>query len=96
MNILALIALKIIKQQESVIGPLAWSEASKVPGLTINTHTEAGIVITDGDDKGVVDSLVKQYEQLFGNTAREVCRQAVGALIADLKPDQIPTSLRSA
>ena len=33
MNTLDSIAVKIIKEQELVIGPLAWSEAQKVPGF---------------------------------------------------------------
>ena len=29
------IFIRIIKEQENIIGPLAWDEASKVDGLTI-------------------------------------------------------------
>ena len=34
-NILNQISIRIIREQELIIGPVAWDEAKKVPGLTI-------------------------------------------------------------
>ncbi|MDD5050240.1 MAG: hypothetical protein PHV93_00670 [Candidatus Pacebacteria bacterium] len=85
------IATKIITEQELVIGPLAWSEAGKVQGLQVSDHH---ITFNDGDQKEVVNRLVSQYERLFGRASHEVCREAVASMIADLKPEEIPSSLR--
>lgn len=92
MNIFDQISIRIIKEQELIIGPLAWIEASKVTGLSVH---EQGVVNIDGDNKqATIDALVAQYERLFGRASREVCKHAVAGLIADLPPDQIPSSLK--
>lgn len=88
------IAIKIIQEQELVIGPLAWSEAGKVNGLTIVSRERLEISIQGTDRKEVVDRLVAQYERLFGRASHEVCREAVGNLIAQLPPADVPISLR--
>jgi calcineurin-like phosphoesterase len=88
-------AVKIIKEQEQLIGPVAWSQAGKVKGLQIIDKNKGSVVINNkmsGDR--VVDSLVSCFEGLFGKTGREVCKDAVRALIADLQPSQIPSSLK--
>jgi len=85
-------AVKIIEEQELVIGPLAWSEAEKVQGLVVDrAHNE--VTIQNGDPKAVVDRLVAQYERLFGRASHEVCRGAVKTIIAGLAPADIPVSL---
>ena len=86
------ISLRIIKEQEAIIGPLAWNEAAKVEGLT--TNKEKNEVVVTGDPKIVVDSLVSRYEQLFGQLSREVCREAVGDLTAEIPSDELPESLK--
>lgn len=83
------IADRIIKEQELIIGPVAWSEARKVRGLEIN----GGVHIT-ADPKEVLNNLVAQYRQLFGRASDEVCKHAVASLLTDLPVDQIPSSLR--
>jgi hypothetical protein len=86
------IATKIIKEQELIIGPVAWSEAEKVSGL----HIESGRkeVRIEGDDSAIIDKLVSQYERLFGRASREVCKEAVSSLLIGLSPTQVPVSLR--
>jgi hypothetical protein len=92
MNIFDQISIRIIKEQELIIGPLAWIEASKVPGLTVHEH---GAVSIDSLNKQeVVDALVGRYEGLFGRASREVCKHAVLGLITGLKPEEIPSSLK--
>lgn len=83
------LASRIIKQQEGIIGPLALSEAQKVSGLIIG---ENGISIT-GDGKSIVENLVKRYENLFGQTSIEVCKEAVRPLVSGLKHNDIPDIL---
>lgn len=92
MSILNQIPLRIIKEQELIIGPLAWSEAQKVSGLTIDqSHTRATLA---GEEKEVINRLVGQYERLFGRASHEVCKEAVQDLIAEMTPEEIPSSLK--
>lgn len=90
------IALKIIKEQELLMGPVAWFEANKVKGLQI-IDREKGVLSIDtaADANVVINDLVGRFGNLFGRAGLEVCREAVSALIADLQPAQIPSSLRS-
>ncbi len=88
-----LIVIKIIKEQELIIGPLAWIEAAKVEGLVILNSNTGEIEFNNPDQKDVVDRLVKQYERLFGRASHEVCRDAVRSILADLSPSEIPASL---
>jgi translation initiation factor 2 alpha subunit (eIF-2alpha) len=87
------IALRIIKAQEMIIGPLAWDEAKKVSGfLVIDQKKEE--VSFNGDAKEILNKLVVQYEHLFGRASDEVCKEAVQDLIAEMKPDEVPESLK--
>ena len=88
------VAAKIIHEQELVIGPLAWSEAGKVQGLTIDSGKKE-VTISNGDPKTAVDRLVAQYERLFGKASQEVCREAVASLIVSLPRAEVPVSLLS-
>ena len=83
---------QIIKEQELVIGPMAWEEASKVTGLRVDVkgHT----VNIEGNSKDVLEKLVAQYERLFGPASREVCRDAVKPLLAQISPDEVPAVLK--
>ena len=86
------IALRIIKEQESVIGPLAWDEAGKVIGLIVDqSHSSISF---SGDEKDVMNRLVGQYEKLFGKASHEVCKEAVQDLLAEMQPEEIPSSLK--
>lgn len=88
------IAGRIIKEQELVIGPLAWGEARKVQGLEV-VDPHKGIVTLNGPDhKEIIDRLVAQYERLFGRASHEVCKEAAAATTATMKLEEIPMSLR--
>ena len=86
------ISLRIIQEQEAIIGPLAWNEAAKVEGLTVSKEKKEALVT--GEPKTVINSLVSRYEQLFGQLSREVCREAVGDLTAEIPADELPESLK--
>jgi hypothetical protein len=88
------IIIKIIKEQEQLMGPVAWREAAKVSGLKIIDTKSGSIVIEKSDNKAVVDDLVKQYGSLFGRAAMEVCKEAAAVLLVDLSPSEIPSSLK--
>jgi hypothetical protein len=86
------IIVKIIKEQELLMGPVAWIEAAKVRGLRIDQKNSS--ISIEGDSRSAVDGLVNQYGKLFGRAAREVCKEAVTALVADLSPSEVPSSLQ--
>ncbi|SRR5258706_9818894 len=92
-NIFAQISQRIIKEQEQIIGPLAWDEARKVSGLNV-VDSKKGELVTTGDGKTIVDSLVSRYVRLFGRASQEVCKEAVHDLISGLPKEQIPSSLQ--
>ena len=86
------LAQQIIKEQELIIGPVAWEEARKVTGLSIDvTSKEVQIA---GNPREVLEQLVAQYERLFGQASREVCRDAVRNLLSQVPQDEIPAVLR--
>lgn len=92
MNVFLQIPLRIIKEQELVIGPIAWDEANKVTGLVIDpAHASVSF---SGDEKDIINRLVAQYERIFGKASHEVCREAVRDLIAEMAPEEIPSSLK--
>jgi len=94
MSILDKIVIKIIKEQELIIGPLAWSEAGKVSGLQIIDLRKGEVIFNNGDQKSVVDKLVAQYDRLFGQASHEVSKEAVASLVADMSPAEVPSSLK--
>jgi len=84
---------RIIKEQELVIGPLAWEEARKVSGFRI-VDEQSGEVAFDGDPKEALNNLVSRYSRLFGQASVEVCKNAVQDLLVELPNDQMPEILQ--
>ena len=93
MTIFDQISVRIIKEQELIIGPVAWDEAKKVPGFHVQNQ-QKGEVSLDGDGKEVLNKLVGQYARLFGQASTEACKDAVQDLIVELPKDQVPDSLK--
>jgi hypothetical protein len=92
MDTYAKIAIKIIQEQEGIIGPIALEQANKVAGLSVDWGKHE-VAIT-GDERDVVDHLVAQYEHLFGRASVEVCREAVKDIVISLPQNQRPQSLQ--
>ena len=92
MDTFAKIVVKIIEQQEGIIGPIALEQAQKVSGLSVNWQNHE--VQLMGDEKEVVNHLVSQYEHLFGKASVEVCREAVKEMLADLPENRRPEALQ--
>jgi hypothetical protein len=92
MDIVSQIPLRIIKEQELVIGPLAWDEARKVNGLAFDqSHNSVSLA---GDAKDVINRLVAQYERIFGKASHAVCHDAVQDIISTMRPEEVPSSLK--
>jgi len=88
------IAIRIIKEQEFIIGSLAWDEARKVQGLQVLDQKKGKINLQNGDTRIVIDKLVAQYERIFGRASHEVCRDAVRDIIAEMPSEGIPSSFK--
>ncbi len=92
-NLFDQISVRIIREQELLIGPLAWDEARKVSGLQVVDQNEGTIKI-NGDPKLILTNLVNQYSRLFGQASTAVCKQAVQDLIVELPKNQVPDILQ--
>jgi hypothetical protein len=86
------IALRIIRAQEMIIGPLAWDEARKVSGFHLDQNKKE--ISFDGDAKEILNRLVTQYEHLFGRASDEVCKEAVQDLLSEMPLSDVPESLK--
>lgn len=91
MDTYAAAVAEIIKEQQSVIGPLALDQAKKVSGLYFADFDHVTI---SGNRKDVLAELVKQYSQIFGQASVEVCREALKRLKSPPSRDQLPEILR--
>jgi len=88
------IVIRIIKEQESVIGPLAWDEAEKVTGLQVLNKKTGEVNFQNEDAKIIINRLVAQYEKIFGKASHAVCHDAVQDIVAEMNPDEVPESLK--
>jgi len=91
MDIFTQLAEKIIKEQELIIGPVAYEQARKVEGLEV---ANSGSVKITGNAKDVLKRLVEQYEKLFGRTSIEVCKEAVRSVKSQFSKDDLPAILQ--
>ena len=92
MDILAQVAQKIIQEQEKIIGPIALEQAKKVEGLSVDWDKHE--VKLSGDEKTILENLVKKYQSLFGRASVEVCKEAVGSVSDKISSNNLPDILR--
>jgi hypothetical protein len=92
MTVYEQMCIRIIQRQETIVGVLSWNEAAKVEGLSVN-RIKATVKIS-GEPKKVVDELINLYVQLFGRLSREVSRESVVDLTAEIPVSDIPSSLK--
>ncbi len=86
------IVLEIVEEQSQIIGPIAVERANAVEGLKLDWKSKSVELLAD--PRSVIDRLVEQYKQLFGQISVEVCREAVGKVASTLPHDQLPKSLQ--
>jgi hypothetical protein len=91
MDVYSQIVERIIKQQESIIGPIAIEQAEHVSNLKVDWGKKD--IAVSGDGAKVIDDLVNQYKELFGKISVEVCREAAGPLISKLPEGHLPKTL---
>lgn len=92
MDVYSEIAVKIIEQQESIIGPVAVEQAKQVKGMKVDWAKKH--VTVSGDEAHAIDLLVEKYKQLFGQISVEVCREAAASVSSQLPDDELPKSLK--
>lgn len=92
MDFFAKLAEQIIKEQETIIGPIALERAQKVTGLKLNIETLE--ISLNGDKKVILEDLVKQYEALFGQASVELCKDVASKYTKEIPQEQLPQVLR--
>ncbi len=92
MDIFAQLVERIIREQESIIGPVALEQAGKVTGLKVNWQKHE--ISFSGDKKDIIEHLVEQYQHLFGQASVEACKDAVRGIMSDVPKNQVPPLLR--
>ncbi len=92
MDPVAQAASKIIKEQQSIIGPVALDQAKKVSGLEVKTVDDVKIT---GPKKAALEGLVNQYAKLFGKASIEVCKQAFSPYSDKIPSTDIPDILKN-
>lgn len=91
MDIYAEIVDRIIKEQQSIIGPLALEQARKVEGLSV---LDGSRVRVQGNGKEILEHLVSQYEKFFGKASIEVCKDALTPIKDKLASVDLPEVLK--
>jgi hypothetical protein len=91
MDIYAQVISKIIKEQQSIIGPIALDQARKIAGLEVNSVDDIKII---GNSKDVLTKLVGEYKDLFGQASVEVCKEAFEQFSDKIPATDVPDILK--
>lgn len=83
---------RIIKEQQSIIGPIAIDQAKKVTGLSVEGVDDIKIT---GNKKEILGNLVNQYAKLFGKASVEVCKEAFSGVSDKISPSEVPDILKN-
>lgn len=83
---------RIIKEQQSIIGPVAIDQANKVAGLQVGGCDDVKIL---GNKKEVLNNLVNQYAKLFGRASVEVCKEAFLPYADKIPSSEVPEILKN-
>ena len=83
--------LKIVNEQKLIIGPIAFDLAKRVQGVTVISEKEITII---GDPKSTLESVVVEYEKLFGRSSVEVSKEVIKKGNGVLQPEELPAILR--
>lgn len=92
MEVYSEIAVKIIRSQEEIIGPVAIEQASHINNMIVDWENKAVTIQKNGS--AAIDELIENYKSLFGQISVEVSKEAVGSLISKLPANGIPENLR--
>src|SRR5438046_3023604 len=84
---------RIVQEQENILGSLAWQIVEKTPGIIVK-NKEAYDVRIISEPRIVIDNLVYRCMRIFGSFARDVSKQAVGYILANIPKEDIPERLK--
>ncbi|MEP7166792.1 MAG: hypothetical protein ABI758_02325 [Candidatus Woesebacteria bacterium] len=87
------VAQAIVNHQRDIIGPLAFEQAGKVPGIVVSQST-VSLQESLPDPANTLVGLVHKYEELFGQTSVEVCKDAVKELGSAISSKDLPAILQ--
>lgn len=82
----------IVSGQKQIIGPMAVEQANKVPGIRVAQSLD--IVDVSGESEQILKSLIRQYEQLFGQASVEACKDSVKKVLPSISSTKLPEFLR--
>lgn len=91
-SLYAQIVERIIREQESIIGPIALEQAEGVKGLKVNWSSKD--ISFHGKESKIIEQLIEKYRDFFGQVSVEVCRHAVRQLVSQLPDSDRPELLR--
>jgi hypothetical protein len=90
-----LIIQSIVTHQRDVLGPLAIEQANTVAGIDVDSDGKVKISLNSPKDSvHLLQSLVKKYEQLFGQASVEVCKDAVKESGVAIDQSELPEILK--
>jgi hypothetical protein len=84
----------IILHQQAIIGPLAIDQARKVRGITIQNTGAVSVDIQTTDPVSLLRQLAEKYQELFGQTSVEVCKDAIKESGKAISDKDLPEILR--
>ncbi|KKS48020.1 hypothetical protein A3J20_06340 [Candidatus Gottesmanbacteria bacterium RIFCSPLOWO2_02_FULL_42_29] len=90
MEIYSQVVNQIINSQKTIIGPIAVDQAKKVTGIKIMDENKIQLA---GDGKKILEELVKQYANIFGQASVEVCKDAVKEIHPPVPAEYLPQIL---
>ena len=82
----------IIKEQQTIMGPIAMEQAKKVQGISIKSVDDISVT---GDKKTALTNLVNQYAKIFGQASVQVCKDAFEMYQDKIPAGEIPEVLKS-
>lgn len=92
MDIYAQMVSRIIKEQQTIIGPIAIDQAKKVTGIQLTSPDDVQIT---GNEKDVMSHLVEQYARLFGKASVAICKEAIEPLVSQNPATELPEILKN-
>ena len=84
---------RILQEQETILGSLAWQIAEKISGIRIEDKESFKVTIIS-EPKTVIDNFIFRCERIFGSFARDASKQAVAFLLAEMPMEDVPEKLR--
>ena len=82
----------IVKEQVSIIGPMAIERANKVNGVKLNGDLTQ--IEINGEAKAVLENLVRQYSNLFGQASVEACKDSIKEVGVTIARNDLPAILQ--